>query len=287
MAREIITLRYEGSSINEEGMGAYYVSGSIRGFSDFVSRIGREIYGDRVKQKTNVRNIRHGSIEIDFIQLVSDPSIQLTLTVGIDAQIKFPDLIARCFKLLKHLQGEPAVSVKYEGDKGCQVQNNSGVINNFNIEEVNIVMDPKTGTAAKKFGKKPLNDVADRMVVLSKGKIVAKAESEDANCFVPVGSEDSLIDQIIELNLTIASPVFEGRSQWRFFDGARTFPAEIEDEDFLARINSGSERFGKGDVLYARVRTLQKLSRSGLRAEYAIVKVLEHMTDGGVQSRTL
>lgn len=284
MAEEVLTLRYKGPSITEDGMDAYEVAGSIRGFSDFVSRIGREVYGDKAKQKTKIRRIKPGSIEIDFIQFISDSSVQLAIAAGIDAQIKIPDLITRCFELLKHLQGEPAVSLKYEGDKGCLVQNNSGVVQNFHIEEVNIVMDPKTGNAAKKFGRKPLSETAVKMEVLYDDEVIAEADADDAGCFVPVGSEDSLIDQVVELRLVIVSPVFEGTAQWRFFDGARTFPAEIEDEDFLAKIDDGVERFGKGDVLHVEVRTVQKLSRQGLKAEYTIVKVLDHKTASEVQT---
>lgn len=56
----------------------------------------------------------------------------------------------------------------------------------------------------------------------------------------------------------------------------RLFFAEIVDVDFLARIDSGDERFGKGDVLIVDLRRIQSITDNGLKLEYAVEKVHEH-----------
>lgn len=84
---------------------------------------------------------------------------------------------------------------------------------------------------------------------------------------------DTVISGVL---LQIESAVFKDDNKWRFSDGATPFFAEISDPDFLARINSGDERFGKGDVLVVDLRRTQSISDTGLKTELAVEKVLEH-----------
>jgi hypothetical protein len=87
--------------------------------------------------------------------------------------------------------------------------------------------------------------------------------------------------------LQIESAVFKEENKWRFNDGATAFFAEIADKDFLARIESGDERFGKGDVLVADLRRIQSVTDNGLKLEYSVVKVREHRAplQGGLLPR--
>lgn len=285
MSENRLSVTYRGSNIRETGMDARQVSDAIRGFSEFSSRVVRELHGDNAKQRSSISSIRPGSIEIDFVHWVSDEAVQLGVAAMLDAGSQIPQVMGWCFDLIKHLKGEEAKSVNYEGDRGCQVENNYGEINNFHISAVNIVLDPKTGNALKKFGKKPLEGDAEEFVVTSGTHTIAEATSDEADYFVSVGSEDALIDQVVVMPLSIATTVFEGTGQWKFFDGARTFPATIYDEEFLEKIEVGQERFGKGDILTVRLRTVQKMARDGLKAEYEIQKVLNHETPKEVQQR--
>lgn len=76
--------------------------------------------------------------------------------------------------------------------------------------------------------------------------------------------------------LQIESAVFKDTNKWRFHDGSTAFFAEIADAEFLARINAGTERFGKADVLIVDLRRIQTVSDSGLKLEYQVTKVIEH-----------
>lgn len=76
--------------------------------------------------------------------------------------------------------------------------------------------------------------------------------------------------------LQIESAVFKDGNKWRFTDGGPAFFAEITDKDFLGRIESGSERCGKGDVLIVDLRRIQTVSDNGLKIEYIVETVREH-----------
>jgi hypothetical protein len=76
--------------------------------------------------------------------------------------------------------------------------------------------------------------------------------------------------------LQIESAVFKDDNKWRFHDGSMAFFAELADGDFVRRVNTGDERFGKGDLLIADLRIIQSVTDDGLRQSYFIEHVHEH-----------
>jgi hypothetical protein len=76
---------------------------------------------------------------------------------------------------------------------------------------------------------------------------------------------------------------FTEGNKWRFSDGETTFYAAIEDVQFVARVDLGTERFAKNDMLRVRLRTRQTRGTDGdLHTERTVLQVLEHIS-GGVQ----
>jgi hypothetical protein len=93
----------------------------------------------------------------------------------------------------------------------------------------------------------------------------------------PADSELPLSDSTANgILLKIESAVFKDGNKWRFTDGSRSFYATIEDSDFMSRIESGEERFGKADVLLVDLRQIQFAIDGELKSEYRITRVLEH-----------
>ena len=81
----------------------------------------------------------------------------------------------------------------------------------------------------------------------------------------------------VRMGLQIESPTFVEGNKWKFFDGQNSWFADIQDEVFLARVDKGIERFGKGDTLIAIVRFSQSTSLSALKMERSVIKVAEHI----------
>lgn len=70
---------------------------------------------------------------------------------------------------------------------------------------------------------------------------------------------------------------FDRGRKWRLSNGAQTIQAEIEDEAFWRRVDASDVSFAKEDYLVCTVRMDQWLTPSGLRTEYVIVKVEQHL----------
>ena len=93
----------------------------------------------------------------------------------------------------------------------------------------------------------------------------------------PLDGDEPLSDSTTQgVVLKIESAVFKDGNKWRFTDGSRSFFAAIEDTDFLSRIDSGEERFGKSDILIVDLRQIQFAIDGELKSEYRIVRILEH-----------
>jgi len=85
-----------------------------------------------------------------------------------------------------------------------------------------------------------------------------------------------LTENVIKSYLSLESAVFKDGNKWKFWDGQSGFHAAIEDKEFLARVESGDERFGKGDVLVVEMRIVQSSSAGSFKIERSILNVLEH-----------
>ena len=122
----------------------------------------------------------------------------------------------------------------------------------------------------------------DTLVIESKAVAAERVviEKTDLVAFdVPV--EDVTADPIentVEMAVTVSSVSFVDGNKWRLSDGDSTFFAAMADERFLANVDSGAERFGKGDVLRVRMHIAQQSTTNGLRVDRQVLEVLDHIS---------
>lgn len=105
--------------------------------------------------------------------------------------------------------------------------------------------------------------------------VITKAE---APWFDAAGADYEVVSDTVShaVLLQIESAVFKDGNKWRFNDGTVAFFAEIQDENFLARVDSGQERFGKGDVLLVDLQRIQSITENGLKMDNVVTRVVEH-----------
>ena len=99
---------------------------------------------------------------------------------------------------------------------------------------------------------------------------------------VPPAREEDLGETETTVVLRPVSVAFTEGNKWRFNDGEATFFATIEDPNFLAAIDLGTERFAKNDMLRVDLRTRQTRDASGLHVERTVTRVIQHIP-GAVQ----
>lgn len=110
------------------------------------------------------------------------------------------------------------------------------------------------------------------------GKVAVVVCKKDVPAFILAATEADVVSDTISngVLLQIESASFKDGNKWRLSDGANTFFAELRDPKFLARVDQGLERFGKGDVLVVDLRRVQMVTEGGLKSEYTIEQVVDH-----------
>lgn len=280
---EVFVLKYDGLTASQGEMDAYDAADALRGFADFSRRVAEGVYGKKIELRTTVRDIRHGSLEIELLNHLLSPE-----TVGLLATIyehgpSVLKIVLECIKLFKHLQGQPPSNIKKAENGSVFVENNSGTIINVNQLTLNVVLDEKAGRAVQNFVKRPLERSADKLMIMNDNEEVARITHEESRYFGPIDGNDLLTEHTSEMYLKIATTVFEGKSRWKFHDGRNPFFARIDDQSFLDRVERGQERFGRGDTLLVRLRAMQKKANGSLKAEYVIEEVLDHIPTTSAQ----
>jgi len=104
--------------------------------------------------------------------------------------------------------------------------------------------------------------------------------SDEVACFdVPSVPEEEILDNEREVNLHLLNVAFE-HGKWRVSDGTIAFFATFADEEFLGRIARNEAQFASGDRLRVMLRTRQFQTDDGLRSEYTVTRVIEHIQGG-------
>jgi hypothetical protein len=278
--RSVIKLKYDGAKIrSQQGMDAYDVAEAIDAFSDFIRSLSDAIFGEQPGLHLTINGFHEGSLDIQFIYDVT--AFAATIISSTDG-LTLGEAIGHTFKLLEHLRGQPPKTVKADHG-GVAVENNDGQILVVNGPIYNVTVNGDLGAESERFAGKPLNRDADRIEVSVDGKRVADANHNSANSFVPLGKTEVVNEFVAELHLTIQTVVLEGDAAWRFTDGRNKFNARIADEDFLKQVRQGKERFGRGDILRVKLKTVQEKVKNQLRTNHTIEKVLSHQPFGDGQ----
>jgi hypothetical protein len=281
--QEIIELKYDGpTSDGRFGIDVYEAVEALDGFADFIVALGRAVYGEGPPFRLTITGITAGSLDI---KLIYDCFGFIAPFVG-----HAPDLftaISHAVALFKHLKGHLPIATQSAGDGSVQITNQDGQITVVNGSVYNVVINADLGKNVEQFLSRPLKKEADSVEIRVDSKIAANANKNNADSFVSLGKGQELGTYTAETYLTIQTVVLEGDGLWRFSDGRNKFRAAINDTAFLRRVSSGSERFGRGDLLKVKLKSVQERIKGELRTTHSVEQVLDHQPYDGKQSTML
>lgn len=275
---DTLSLEYRGESVRSGRMDSYGVAANIMAFSDFMGVLSKTAYGERVEIQTEIQGFRGSSFDIDFgiriggiLNLITGPNP----TPG-DLVSLFKD----CISLWRHLEGSAPNEVQRDGNTdGIRIENHSGSVVYGSHSVVNVINNPTAGQAIQQFVGKPLQEGIDQVRINSTScESIAQITRDEAPYFGPIDMETACYESESQIALIIESPTFKSGNKWRFSDGESSFHAHLSDEAFLARVDQGVERFGKGDILIVKILTRQTDSFGSLKTEKIITEVVDHKT---------
>lgn len=265
-----LSIRYQGGAA-EFGIDALEASLALEGFANFTIKLSRSLCGEDARPQIILTTLSRGSSLFEFVLNVAPVAAGISQDFGL-----LPDLFKDGIELLRHLRGAPPQSVKKAHKGSVYVENNEGNIIVFNQNITNLVLEKDIGRDSAKFLGQPLQDSAKSVELSVDDHVVAKVETREADCFRSVTTGETLLETTSEIYLAIKTVQLEGDGRWKFTDGRNTITAPIEDQKFLERVKKGGERFGRGDTLRVRLRSVQERVAGKLVAKHIIEKVLSH-----------
>lgn len=269
-----IALRYTGPAVDSGLMDVYEASTNMIAFSEFVVLAAKLEFGESVDARAQVAGFGRGSFVTDLVFNVAGATAAVFSEMS---PKQFLETIKEAIEIWKHLKGSPPAKVEPTTAQTCTVTNNNGQVIQVSTQSLNLVFSDRGGASVKRF----IHDALERPgmeaveIAADRKELTARITQAESAYFVPVAPSETITDAVVRMGLVLEAPVFKEGNKWRFFDGQQSFYADIEDKEFLARVNAG-ERFGKGDVLFADVRISQRQSGMKLSAERTLVRVHEH-----------
>lgn len=262
-----LTATYRGHALHGE-MDSLAVAEAIRGSVDLLNVASRISFGRDVVSRGRIKAFKKSSFEIQQVFEIVRDGVGLAVTAlpllpPIEDIRPLIELLKASFDLLKHLGGEKPRKVIYADNGSVSVENNSGVINVYNQNAVTLILQTDASKSSQRFVGSPMMGEVDEVKVQLNNETVVETKKDEAACFQDVTTAAAEHTARQEVMLRVISPVLEGTAQWKFNDGGRTFPAKIEDADFMRRVDDGTEKFRRGDRICARLRTEQTVGREG------------------------
>jgi hypothetical protein len=284
---------YDGKALEEHLMDVRDLAPAMMAISDLLTHANKEINGDKLEIQLNVKaNFKTGCFGIEFVEhlswvnqikdlLVGPAATALANASGILGLVGFfGGATVGVIQIYKKLKGRPPVKIEETVD-------NAKV---FYSETEYLEVDKR---ALRLYRSKVIaSDIEKMLEPLSKDGIdsfyVVKEmldenvelfiDKEEVEYFKFQDIDDHLSESITETFLQIESISFKEKNKWRFNNGGSTINASISDEAFLQKIDSGLLRFGKGDLLKVKLKTIQFLAHTKLKTEFEVVEVIEHKT---------
>lgn len=264
--------------------------------SNMLEEANRVAFPDSASVKVNVQgNFKGGSFGVDLIAIQSITDQIVSMFSGPEASafsnlksiLEAIGLIVGTggaggglIGIIKWLHGRKPSSIRTSGDRVVFEVVEESISETFEVDLVaGRLYQSRVVRKALANVVKPLErDGIDIFASGQDGQTAEVIRKDDAPWFTVAESDADIVSDTVaeHVLLQIESAVFKDDNKWRFSDGSGSFFAEVADPIFVNKINSGDERFGKGDVLIVDLRRIQTISDNGLKMEYSIIRVHEH-----------
>ena len=285
------SVKYDGPALAMHQMDVRELAPALIALSTLLEEANRTLYPESPDVRVNVSGtFKGGSFGVDLVALqsVKDQIVSIFAGPGATAAANLFAILSGIgilgagglIGVIKWLRGRKPSSIRFKDDTTIFELRLEEAVETFEVDlAAGKLYQSRVVRQALARVVKPLEtEGIDIFACGQNDTTEAVVTKEEAEYFaVAASGADVVSDTLTEsVLLQIESAVFKDGNKWRFSDGTSSFFAEIADEGFRGRIDSGDERFGKGDVLIVDLRRIQSITDTGLKSEYVIERVRQH-----------
>lgn len=233
-----------------------------------------------------IRATKRGSFSIDLVleaPKIWDEFVTLFNSGPVNAIVNFRDLIiggAGLYWFIKKAEAEKIKKREASLDPAMiRVEFEDGTTAEVPADLLHLYDNVRIRQRVRETVEPVNRDGVERLEFRRDHEVSVEVQRDDVKAYEPPELEEiPLLDQETQMVLSIASVVFTEGNKWRFTDGEqRTFPAAIDDAEFIKRVNAGVESFRAGDMLRCRVHVKQTRRGDALHTDYTVVEVKNHI----------
>lgn len=289
MTKATIQIAYDGPALDSGSMDVRELAPALMAFGDLFESANRIVNKERCRINVKVRaEFRPGSFGIEFevLQSLSDSLGFLANNAQIQGAISLAEIIGLVsgsagglYWLIKRVMGRKPTAVKKLDAAQVELtfEQETIIINQHVFE---IYRDVETRQALEKTLSPLLLPGITEFQIKESGRVVETVTKQDLPIFaLPEATEQELVQESTrEAVFSITSLAFKEDNKWRLSDGQNTFHVVIADDVFLEQINTSRIAFAKGDLLRVELSTRQFQTHEGLKTDYKVIRVIEHIT---------
>lgn len=287
------SIKYDGPALADHQMDVRELAPALIALSNLIEEANKAAYPDSSEVRVQVKgNFKGGSFGVDVIALQTIGQ-QIVSMLGGPTATAVANLssilgglgllgggVGGLISLIKWLNGRKPTAIIKTGDSEIFEIRTSEEVETFDVDLItgrlyrSRVVKQSLARVLKPLEKEGIDVFATGVNGITQS-VVTKA---DLPAFVQAAEAAEVVSDVMTdgVLLQIESAVFKDGNKWRLNDGSTAFFATINDQDFLAKIESGQERFGKGDLLIVSLRRIQSITDTGLKTELVIERVIEH-----------
>ncbi len=277
----ILQFKYDGPALQSGDMNVRDLASALLAMSDIIEKANRTLVGDETEVSINIHSVERGSftVELSVIQSLYKQAIKFFSSNTVNAFINISIVVGGLFKLVKVAKGRLPKRILPLDSKANEVRIEFEEGDSFVVrkESVELFRDLEIRTKTFEVIKPLEREGVEEFVLEPQKKESIKVGKEEIIYFIPpIPGEEQLGENETEQTFSIVSLSFKEDNKWRLSDGVNVYNVKFLDEDFQRRIQRGIG-FTKHDLLKVKLRTRQWRNMTGLKTEYEVLKVIEHI----------
>ncbi|MFT9266990.1 hypothetical protein [Oenococcus sp.] len=288
MAIYNLSIRYAGDGIKDGRIAVKNLAPSLMALSDSFQNLQRVVSPEEQPLSLDIKATKQGSFVVDLLLVngtdIISKAIDMLSGKESEAFLSLVSYATIFFGSINFVKKSYKKKIKSTEN----IENNKVKIEFSDNTKITIPQDSLKVARDLEFRKsiketyQPLDtDGLDHIEIstpnLDNTNMLVSVSSEELISFsVPEVSAEELETTVSDVYLQIKNVSFSEDNKWQFFDGENSFFARILDKDFIDRVQKNETQFGATDRLKVKLQREQKMTQSGLKNEYTVLRVLEH-----------
>jgi hypothetical protein len=282
---------YDGPAVAEGEMDVSQLASSLLALGKLIENADAIITGEPGRVRVKVQSdVKRGSFDVGIAISFADHAWQTvaawaqTPTGGLSLSVlgvlgfNVKDGIKGVVQTVRWLNGRRVASRTVLKDGNTTLITDDGKSLTVPDQVARLVDDPTIRQPLERFTE-PLREDGVEEIRFESGGVgaVERIAESEAEAFTAIAGAAPTSTSRFPATYQIKRLYFERGKKWRLSNGSQTIMAAIEDDAFWRGVEASDVSFASSDYLVCQVRMDQWLSPAGLKTEFTIEHVDQHL----------